>query len=104
MSQHETSDNYQTIKLKIFQQTTFIFQCPKIFLYFSQSKPFIQLFKIKRDSSGNSKGFGFVRFKDYNNQCVVLGKKHFIDGRLCDVKIPNSQVKNLKKTLLKPNY
>jgi RNA recognition motif-containing protein len=49
-------------------------------------------FKIKHDSQGNSKGFGFVRFKDYNNQCAVLGKKHFIDGRWCDVKIPNSQV------------
>jgi len=34
-----------------------------------------------------------VRFKEYNNQCSVLGKKHFIDGRWCDVKIPNSQVK-----------
>lgn len=49
-------------------------------------------FKIKRDTQGNSKGFGFVRFKEYNHQCAVLGKKHFIDGRWCDVKIPNSQV------------
>lgn len=52
-----------------------------------------KLLKVKRDSANNSKGFGFVRFKDYNHQCSVLGKKHFIDGRWCDVKIPNSQVK-----------
>ena len=55
--------------------------------------------KIKRDAANNSKGFGFVRFKEYNHQCSVLGKKHFIDGRWCDVKIPNSQV-NLNYTFL----
>lgn len=49
------------------------------------------ILKIKRDAANNSKGFGFVRFKDYGCQTSVLGKKHFIDGRWCDVKIPNSQ-------------
>jgi hypothetical protein len=64
------------------------------FLFFFYFK--FENMKIKRDASNNSKGFGFVRFKEYNNQCSVLGKKHFIDGRWCDVKIPNSQVKSFK--------
>jgi TAR DNA-binding protein 43 len=58
--------------------------------YFEQYGEVV-LCEIKRDAANNSKGFGFVRFKEYNNQCSVLGKKHFIDGRWCDVKIPNSQ-------------
>ncbi|RNA30095.1 TAR DNA-binding 43 isoform X2, partial [Brachionus plicatilis] len=58
--------------------------------YFEQYGEVV-LCEIKRDFANNSKGFGFVRFKDYNDQCSVLGKKHFIDGRWCDVKIPNSQ-------------
>lgn len=58
--------------------------------YFEQYGEVV-LCEIKRDSSNNSKGFGFVRFKEYEHQCLVLGKKHFIDGRWCDVKIPNSQ-------------
>ena len=59
----------------------------------------ISRIQIKRDASGGSKGFGFVRFKEYNNQCAVLGKKHYIDGRWCDVKIPNSQVNNFWRNL-----
>lgn len=58
--------------------------------YFEQYGDVV-LCEVKKDALNNSKGFGFVRFKEYNNQCSVLGKKHFIDGRWCDVKIPNSQ-------------
>ncbi|CAF0724475.1 unnamed protein product [Didymodactylos carnosus] len=47
--------------------------------------------EIKRDGSGNSRGFGFIRFKDYESQLNVLNKRHYIDGRACDVKIPDSK-------------
>ncbi|CAF0983752.1 unnamed protein product [Brachionus calyciflorus] len=66
--------------------------------YFEQYGEVV-LCEIKRDSSNNSKGFGFVRFKDYNNQCSVLGKKHCIDGRWCDVKIPNSQEPEISRKI-----
>lgn len=49
--------------------------------------------QLKRDAAGNSKGFGFVRMKDYDAQLRVLAKCHHeIDGRRCEVKIPLSKV------------
>jgi RNA recognition motif-containing protein len=49
--------------------------------------------KIKRDANGQSRGFGFIRFKNYESQLAVINKRHFIDGRHVDVKIPDSKVK-----------
>ncbi|KAF2354829.1 RNA recognition motif domain [Trinorchestia longiramus] len=48
--------------------------------------------QIKKDSkTGQSKGYGFIRFEDYESQKRVLAMRHIIDGRTCDVKIPNSR-------------
>lgn len=48
--------------------------------------------QVKRDAkSGNSKGFGFVRFTDYETQIKVMSQRHMIDGRWCDCKLPNSK-------------
>ncbi|XP_077297489.1 TAR DNA-binding protein 43-like isoform X2 [Arctopsyche grandis] len=50
------------------------------------------LVQIKRDpKTGSSKGFGFVKFYDYDAQIKVLAQRHLIDGRWCDVRIPNSK-------------
>lgn len=47
--------------------------------------------EVKKDLfNGQSKGFGFIRFESYESQARVLSKRHMIDGRWCDVKIPNS--------------
>lgn len=46
---------------------------------------------IKRDNTGKSKGYGFVRFSNYEVQQIVLKKRHLIEGRWCDVKIPHSK-------------
>nr|ACC43958.1 TAR-protein [Philodina roseola] len=46
---------------------------------------------IKRDANGQSRGFGFIRFKNYESQLAVINKRHFIDGRHVDVKIPDSK-------------
>ncbi|KHN76895.1 TAR DNA-binding protein 43 [Toxocara canis] len=52
----------------------------------------VLMFDLKKDAAGNSKGFGFVRMKDYDAQLRVLGKGiHEIDGRRCEVKIPLSK-------------
>lgn len=48
--------------------------------------------EIKKDTrSGHSKGFGFVRFGSYDVQMHVLSKRHSIDGRWCEVKVPASR-------------
>ncbi|XP_027209404.1 TAR DNA-binding protein 43 isoform X3 [Penaeus vannamei] len=48
--------------------------------------------QVKKDpKTGQSKGFGFIRFGNYDTQQRVLSQRHMIDGRLCDVKIPNSK-------------
>ena len=48
---------------------------------------------MKKDAkTGQSKGFGFIRFSNYESQARALSKRHLIDGRWCDVRIPNSKV------------
>lgn len=47
--------------------------------------------QVKKDTKGQSKGFGFVRFSNYETQLRVLGQRHNIDGRWCEVKVPNSK-------------
>lgn len=49
--------------------------------------------QVKKDpKTGQSKGFGFIRFGSYESQMRVLAQRHMIDGRWCDVKVPNSKV------------
>lgn len=48
--------------------------------------------QLKRDpKTGMSKGFAFIRFSSYTSQMRVLAQRHMIDGRWCDVRIPNSK-------------
>lgn len=51
----------------------------------------VLMVQVKTDSKGQSKGFGFVRFGNYETQLRVLGQRHHIDGRWCEVKVPNSK-------------
>ena len=47
--------------------------------------------QVKRHPiSGESKGYGFVRFESFEVQSQVTGSQHKIGGRMCDVKIPFS--------------
>lgn len=53
----------------------------------------VLMVQIKKDlRTGQSKGFGFVRFASYEGQMKALASRHFIDGRWCDVKVPSSKV------------
>ncbi|XP_053547448.1 TAR DNA-binding protein 43 isoform X2 [Bombina bombina] len=48
--------------------------------------------QVKKDAkTGHSKGFGFVRFTEYETQIKVMSQRHMIDGRWCDCKLPNSK-------------
>ncbi|XP_023019439.1 TAR DNA-binding protein 43 isoform X1 [Leptinotarsa decemlineata] len=48
--------------------------------------------QVKKDvKTQQSKGFGFIRFGSYESQMRVLAQRHMIDGRWCDVKVPNSK-------------
>lgn len=49
--------------------------------------------QIKRDPhTKQSRGYGFIRFSEYDSQITCLKKRHMIDGRWCEVRIPNSKV------------
>jgi len=48
--------------------------------------------QIKRDASGNSKGFGFIRYEDYSSQAKALAQRHYVNNRWVEVKIPASKV------------
>ncbi|KFB52252.1 AGAP003497-PA-like protein [Anopheles sinensis] len=48
--------------------------------------------QIKKDSkTGQSKGYGFIRFAKFECQMKALSKRHLIDSRWCDVKVPSSK-------------
>ncbi|KAL3859735.1 hypothetical protein ACJMK2_009933 [Sinanodonta woodiana] len=58
--------------------------------YFSQFGELV-LSQVKRDpKTGLSKGYGFIRFNKYDDQMRCMSQRHNIDGRWCDVTIPNS--------------
>lgn len=48
--------------------------------------------QVKKDpKTQQSKGFGFIRFASHEAQIRVLAQRHMIEGRWCEVKIPNSK-------------
>ncbi|KAK2161295.1 hypothetical protein LSH36_119g08000 [Paralvinella palmiformis] len=71
--------------------------------YFSKFGELLMV-QVKRDvKTGQSKGFGFVRFGDYEAQLKCLSQRHMIDGRWCDVRIPNSKAMGYPDHLVEPN-
>lgn len=59
--------------------------------YFSQFGELLMV-QVKVDPrTRQSKGFGFIRFADYDSQFKCMSQRHMIDGRWCDVRIPNSK-------------
>jgi len=56
--------------------------------------------QVKKDpKTGQSKGFGFVRFENYDAQVKCLSQRHMIDGRWCDVRIPNSKEGGMQQNM-----
>ena len=55
---------------------------------------------MKRDiRTGQSKGFGFIRFAKPESQAKCMSQRHMIDGRWCDVTVPNSKVSVVEETI-----
>jgi len=54
-------------------------------------RPFLLCLQIKHDHSGKSKGYGFIKYGNYEDQQTVMKQRHQIEGRWCDVKIPHSK-------------
>nr|VZI38319.1 unnamed protein product [Spirometra erinaceieuropaei] len=65
---------------------------PALKNYFSKFGE-VAMVQVKRDPNTNqSRGYGFIRFRDYAAQAMCLAERHFIDSRWCDVRIPVSKV------------
>lgn len=60
--------------------------------YFSQFGEIVMV-QVKRDAATNhSKGYGFIRFGDFQAQIQCLSQqRHFIGSRWCEVRIPSSK-------------
>uniref|UniRef100_A0A0X3PPY6 TAR DNA-binding protein 43 n=1 Tax=Schistocephalus solidus TaxID=70667 RepID=A0A0X3PPY6_SCHSO len=64
---------------------------PALKNYFSKFGE-VAMVQVKRDPNTNqSRGYGFIRFRDYAAQAMCLAERHFIDSRWCDVRIPVSK-------------
>lgn len=60
--------------------------------YFSQFGDLVMV-QIKRDpDTGKSRGYGFIRFSDFDGQVMCLAERHMIDDRICDVRVPLSKI------------
>lgn len=72
---------------------TFLIKTWTFSLWYNGCLLIVLFSQVKRDAkTGNSKGFGFVRFTEYEAQEKVISQRHMIDGRWCDCKLPNSKV------------
>ncbi|BES92244.1 mRNA Hypothetical protein [Nesidiocoris tenuis] len=58
--------------------------------YFEKNYGEVAMASVKLNKNGRSRGFGFVRFNDYEIQRTVMLSRHEIDGRWCDVSFPPS--------------
>ncbi|KAG7296322.1 hypothetical protein JYU34_021460 [Plutella xylostella] len=49
----------------------------------------LEMVQVKRDPrTGLSKGFGFIKFTSWEAQARALARRHLVDGRWCDVRVP----------------
>ncbi|CAL4238960.1 unnamed protein product, partial [Meganyctiphanes norvegica] len=48
----------------------------------------VKMAEVKKDNQGKSKGFGFVRFADYESQLKVVNKRLLVGGRHIEIKFP----------------
>lgn len=50
--------------------------------YFSQFGDVVECTVMRDSSTGRSRGFGFLTFKDAKTVNIVMVKEHFLDGKI----------------------
>lgn len=68
--------------------------------YFEKNYGEVAMVQVKIDRNGKSRGFGFVRFIDYDNQLKAMQERHKIDGRACDVSVPPNAKNAISKVFV----
>ncbi len=53
--------------------------------YFSQFGEVVECTVMRDNSTGRSRGFGFLTFKDAKTVNVVMVKEHYLDGKIVGV-------------------
>jgi RNA-binding protein Musashi len=67
--------------------------------YFSQFGEVVECTVMRDSSTGRSRGFGFLTFKDAKTVNIVMVKEHFLDGKIIDPKraIPRDEQEKTSK-------
>ncbi|KAF7537446.1 hypothetical protein G7Z17_g12854 [Cylindrodendrum hubeiense] len=67
--------------------------------YFSQFGEVVECTVMRDNSTGRSRGFGFLTFKDAKTVNIVMVKEHFLDGKIIDPKraIPRDEQEKTSK-------
>ncbi|PHH84652.1 hypothetical protein CDD83_1609 [Cordyceps sp. RAO-2017] len=67
--------------------------------YFSQFGEVVECTVMRDSSTGRSRGFGFLTFKDPKTVNIVMVKEHFLDGKIIDPKraIPRDEQEKTSK-------
>lgn len=68
--------------------------------YFSRFGKLVMAQVKRHPMNQQSKGYGFIRFSDYESQVMCLAERHYIDARWCDVRVPMSKVRFLRWFIL----
>jgi len=55
--------------------------------------------QLKKDLEGKSRGFGFIRFKNLEDQGRCFSERHYIEGRSVEVKLPQSKSAGLDEVV-----
>ncbi|CRK19659.1 hypothetical protein BN1708_012719, partial [Verticillium longisporum] len=67
--------------------------------YFSQFGEVVECTVMRDSTTGRSRGFGFLTFKDAKTVNIVMVKEHFLDGKIIDPKraIPRDEQEKTSK-------
>ncbi|THD18753.1 TAR DNA-binding protein 43 [Fasciola hepatica] len=65
--------------------------------YFSRYGELVMVQVKRHPGTQQSKGYGFIRFSEYESQPMCLAERHYIDGRWCDVRVPMSKLEGDKQ-------
>ena len=56
----------------------------------------LSMVQLKKDLEGKSRGFGFIRYKNLEDQGRCFSERHYIEGRSVEVKLPQVFIQKKK--------